>query len=56
MNTVEAERRAGDPAKLIASSAKIMKDLKWKPRFNKLEQIIESAWRWHKLNPDGFTE
>ena len=56
VNTVEAERRAGDPAKLIASSEKIIKELKWKPRFNKLEQIIESAWRWHKSNPDGFTE
>lgn len=40
------ERRAGDPAKLVASSHKIQSELGWTPQFN-LTQIIESAWNWH---------
>lgn len=39
-------RRAGDPAVLIASSEKIKSELGWKPRFQDLEVIIESAWKW----------
>jgi len=55
--TVEiADRRAGDPAVLIASSEKIIKELGWKPRYNKLEQIIETAWNWHKNHPDGYND
>ena len=53
---VEAERRPGDPAVLVASSEKIKRELGWKPRFPELEKIIESAWKWHKRNPDGFSE
>jgi UDP-glucose 4-epimerase len=49
-----AARRAGDPSMLVASSEKIVRDLKWKPRLNDIGTIIESAWRWHKNNPDGF--
>lgn len=41
-----ADRRAGDPAVLVASSAKIDRKLGWKPKYN-LQEIIESAWRWH---------
>ncbi|MEG6567527.1 UDP-glucose 4-epimerase GalE [Thermoanaerobacterium saccharolyticum] len=47
-------RRPGDPAKLVASSDKIMSELGWNPKHNTLEEIIESAWRWHKSNPNGF--
>ncbi|MCE4049448.1 MULTISPECIES: UDP-glucose 4-epimerase GalE [Bacillaceae] len=46
-NVVLAERRAGDPARLIASSSKIYEDLGWKAERG-LETIIESAWDWHK--------
>ncbi|MEK4669209.1 UDP-glucose 4-epimerase GalE [Niallia sp. FSL R7-0271] len=46
-NVVLAERRAGDPARLIASSNKIYEDLGWKAERG-LETIIESAWDWHK--------
>ena len=42
-----ANRRPGDPAVLVASSQKIEEKLGWKPEF-KLEEIIESAWRWHE--------
>lgn len=41
-------RRAGDPAKLIASSEKARKVLGWKPEFTDLEKIISTAWNWHK--------
>ena len=41
-------RRAGDPAKLIASSQKAQEILGWKPQITELEDIVESAWNWHK--------
>jgi len=47
-------RRSGDPAVLIASSEKAKQDLAWTPRYPDLEQIIASAWNWHKKNPGGF--
>jgi UDP-glucose 4-epimerase len=51
---VELERRAGDPAILIASSEKIRRELGWKPKFQELEKIIESAWVWHRNFPNGY--
>ncbi|NLK34859.1 MAG: UDP-glucose 4-epimerase GalE [Gracilibacteraceae bacterium] len=47
-------RRAGDPAVLIASGKKARKELGWQPRFNKIDDIIATAWKWHKNNPEGF--
>ncbi|MDD4004278.1 MAG: UDP-glucose 4-epimerase GalE [Elusimicrobiaceae bacterium] len=44
----ETGRRAGDPARLIGSSAKAKKMLGWEPRYPELEKIIETAWRWHR--------
>ena len=41
-----AERRPGDPARLVASSAKARRELGWTPRRDRLEVIVESAWRW----------
>lgn len=49
-----AERRAGDPAILIASSEKAQRELNWKPKYNSLETIIETAWNWHKNHPKGY--
>lgn len=49
-------RRAGDPGTLIASSDKAIKELGWKPKFNSLETIIETAWKWHKNHPNGYTK
>ncbi len=48
------ERRAGDPAVLIASSEKAQRLLGWKPEYNELERIISDAWSWHSKNPDGY--
>jgi UDP-glucose 4-epimerase len=47
-------RRPGDPATLIASSARIREELGWQPRFPDLESIIGSAWAWHERNPHGY--
>lgn len=48
---LEAERRPGDPAVLVADSEKIRRELGWCPRYEDLENIIESAWRWHQHQP-----
>jgi UDP-glucose 4-epimerase len=50
----DAPRRNGDPAVLVASSQKIKNELGWQPKFTNLEDIIRSAWIWHKKYPDGF--
>lgn len=47
-------RRAGDPAKLIASSEKAKTILGWKPQHAELEEIIKTAWKWHKNHPKGY--
>jgi UDP-glucose 4-epimerase len=44
----ECPRRPGDPAVLIASSEEIGRELAWTPAYNKLDDIIESAWKWHQ--------
>ncbi len=49
-------RRPGDPSTLIASSEKAIEELGWKPRFNTLTQIIETAWKWHQSHPDGYND
>ena len=50
----EEPRRPGDPATLIASSQKAMDILGWKPEFNKVEDIIATAWKWHSTHPNGY--
>ena len=50
----ETSRRAGDPARLVASSEKAKRILGWKPVHNCLEEIIASAWNWHKKHPNGY--
>ena len=50
------ERRAGDPAVLVASSDRARQELGWNPVRNKLEDIIGSAWAWHQANPSGYND
>ena len=47
-------RRPGDPAVLVASSAKIRKELGWNPKYQDLYQIIGSAWAWLQAHPNGY--
>jgi UDP-glucose 4-epimerase len=44
----EVPRRPGDPAVLIAGSAKIEHELGWKPKYTQLDDIMSSAWEWHQ--------
>ena len=54
IDTVEKTRRPGDPPRLIASSEKIKSELGWRPQFQSLDEIIESAWTWHHKFPNGY--
>jgi UDP-glucose 4-epimerase len=46
-------RRAGDPAVLVASSEKAIRELGWKPRYTELDDIIRTAWIWHQKRYAG---
>jgi UDP-glucose 4-epimerase len=52
----ELPRRPGDSARLVASAEKIKRELGWKPEHDNLEEILSSAWNWHKSHPKGYTE
>lgn len=56
IQVTEDERRAGDPAILVASSAKITKELGWKPKNTTIEGIVSSAWEWRQKNPEGYKD
>ena len=48
----EGPRRPGDPPVLVASSAKITRELGWKPHYADLRRaILDTAWQWHKTHP-----
>lgn len=51
---VEQPRRAGDSARLVASPAKIKKELGWEPKNTNLQDILSSAWEWHTTHPHGY--
>ena len=53
---VEKPRRPGDPARLVAASDKIQRELNWRPKFQNIDAIIESAWRWHQKFPNGYAD
>lgn len=54
IKVIEEERRAGDPAILIASSDKAKNILGWKPEYDDLSTIIETAWKWHSTHLNGY--
>jgi UDP-glucose 4-epimerase len=54
--TIESPRRRGDPARLVASSEKIKKELGWVPKYPELETIVETAWQWHRKHPKGYED
>ena len=47
-------RRPGDPAVLIASPSRICEELKWEPRYSEIDNIVATAWQWHRSHPHGF--
>lgn len=52
----EEARRAGDPARLVASGKKAKEILGWEPEIKDLADIINSAWKWHKAHRDGYSK
>lgn len=54
--SVDSPRRPGDPARLVASSKRIRKELGWTPEFPDLEAIVETAWQWHTKHPKGYND
>jgi UDP-glucose 4-epimerase len=53
---VDAPRRSGDPAVLVASSEKLRRELGWQPQHPELDAIIASAWEWKRRHPDGYSD
>ena len=53
---VEAKRRPGDPPVLVCDATKAKQELGWQPKWTNLEKIVESAWKWHSVHPDGYKE
>jgi len=53
---VEKPRRPGDPPKLVASAEKAIRELGWKPKHPKLDDIVATAWEWHKAHPKGYAD
>lgn len=51
-----SERRAGDSSTLIAGSEKARSVLGWHPKITSLKDIVESAWKWHKNHPNGYSK
>jgi UDP-glucose 4-epimerase len=49
-------RRPGDPAVLFASSEKIRRELGWQPRYEAIDVIVETAWRWRETHPRGYED
>lgn len=49
-----ADRRAGDPEKLVASSEKAQNVLGWKPKYADINTILETAQKWHSTHPNGY--
>jgi UDP-glucose 4-epimerase len=53
---IEKPRRPGDPPKLVAAADKAIKELGWKPKYPKLEDIVTTAWNWTKKHPTGYAD
>jgi UDP-glucose 4-epimerase len=51
---VEKPRRPGDPPRLVAMAEKALRELAWQPKYPKLEQIVQTAWDWHREHPHGY--
>jgi UDP-glucose 4-epimerase len=52
----DADRRPGDPPVLTSDATKAKNELDWRPQLPDLEQIVATAWQWHKKYPDGYPD
>ena len=53
---VEVPRRPGDAPVLVASSERIIEELGWQPKHPRMEDIVRSAWEWHRTHPNGYKD
>ncbi len=56
IKATEQPRRPGDPPRLVAGADKAIRELGWKPRWARLEDIVATAWNWHRSHPDGYAD
>jgi UDP-glucose 4-epimerase len=56
IKAIEKPRRPGDPPRLVAGAQKAFTELGWKPKYAKLEDIVSTAWEWHKAHPNGYSD
>lgn len=56
IKAVEQPRRPGDPPRLVAAADKALRELDWRPKFPKLEDIVATAWDWHRRHPQGYRD
>jgi UDP-glucose 4-epimerase len=52
--TVMSHRRAGDPAELVADNRRAQELLDWVPKYDSIDAIVKTAWKWHRSHPNGF--
>jgi len=50
----DGPRRAGDPPELVADASLARRTLGWEPRYQDVESIVETAWKWHQAHPHGY--
>ena len=56
IRAIEKARRPGDPPRLVAAADKARRELGWAPKVPKLDQIVETAWAWHRNHPQGYPD
>lgn len=53
---VIGQRRAGDPPELVADARRAQAELGWQPRYTDIDEIVETAWKWHRSHPRGYAD
>jgi UDP-glucose 4-epimerase len=56
IKVVESPRRPGDPPALYADSTKAQRELGWRPKFQDVDSIVATAWKWHQAHPRGYAD
>ncbi len=56
IKAIEKPRRLGDPPRLVAGADKAIRELGWKPRWPRLDDIVATAWNWHRTHPEGYAD
>ncbi len=51
---INADRRPGDPARLVADASRIHRELGWEPALPELRTMVQTAWQWRLQHPHGY--